>query len=194
MHAHCVRWQSLKRDDCSAAIRNPLATSMMCIYTGAGSVTASRAGREAMRYHLPHPANRRSDTMNEQRAKQFLNDVRLPLLTLHKAILDHERASYEREAGPVTPAAFLQVLINGTAFRWLMPLSTVIANVDEALDAKNATADDRIGAAEGVLALFDGGMPKTAFLERYQALLQASPDVLHLHAQLVPILQGVKGE
>ena len=132
--------------------------------------------------------------MNEQRAKQFLNDVRQPLLTLHKAILDHERASYERESGPVTPAAFLQVLINGTAFRWLMPLSTVIANVDEALDAKNATADDRIGAAEGVLALFDGDMPKTEFLERYQALLQVSPDVLHLHAQLVPILQGMKDE
>lgn len=131
--------------------------------------------------------------MNEQRAKQFLNDVRRPLLTLHKAILDHERASYERESGPVTPAAFLQVLINGPAFRWLMPLSTVIANVDEALDAKNATDDDRIGAAEGVLALFDADAPKSAFLERYQALLQASPDVLHLHAQLVPILQGLKG-
>jgi len=126
--------------------------------------------------------------MNEERAKQFLNDVRRPLLTLHKAILDYERAAYERESGPVTPAAFLQALINGAAFRWLMPLSTVIANVDEALDAKNATADDRIGAAEAVIALFDADAPKTEFLTRYQALLQASPDVLHLHAQLVQVL------
>jgi hypothetical protein len=130
--------------------------------------------------------------MNEQRAKAFLNDVRRPLLTLHKGILDHERAAYERESGPVTPAAFLQALINGEAFRWLSPLSTVIANLDEALDAKDATADDRIGAAEGVMSLFDGDAPKTPFLERYQALLQSSPDVLHLHAQLVPILQRAK--
>jgi hypothetical protein len=132
--------------------------------------------------------------MNEQSAKQFLTDVRRPLLTLHKAILDHERAAYERESGPVTPAAFLQVLINGSAFRWLMPLSTVIANIDEALDAKDATAEDRIGAVEGVVALFDTDAPKTAFIERYQALLQSSPDVLHLHAQLVPILQRAKGQ
>jgi hypothetical protein len=132
--------------------------------------------------------------MNEQSAKQFLTDVRRPLLTLHKAILDHERAAYERESGPVTPAAFLQVLINGSAFRWLMPLSTVIANIDEALDAKDATAEDRIGAVEGVVALFDTDAPKTAFIERYQALLQSSPDVLHLHAQLVPILPRAKGQ
>jgi len=132
--------------------------------------------------------------MNEQRAKQFLDDVRRPLLTLHKAILDHERASYEREFGPVTPAAFLQVLINGTAFRWIGALSTVIANVDDALDAKDATGGDRIAAAGGVVTLFDTDTPRTEFLERYQALLQSSPDVLHLHAQLVPILQQVKGE
>jgi len=132
--------------------------------------------------------------MNEPRAKQFLHDVRRPLLTLHKAILDHERTSYEREFGPVTAAAFLQVLINGAAFRWLMPLSTVIANLDDALDAKNATDDDRVAAAQGVLALFDTDAPRTEFLERYQALLHADPDVLHLHAQLVPVLQGVKAE
>jgi hypothetical protein len=130
--------------------------------------------------------------MDEQRAKQFLNDVRRPLLTLHKAILDHERAAYERELGPVTPAAFLQALINGTGFRWLGALSTVIANVDESLDAKGATGEDRIAAAQNVVTLFDADAPKTEFLDRYQALLQTSPDVLHLHAQLVPLLQSAK--
>ena len=72
--------------------------------------------------------------MTEQQAIQFLSEVRRPLLTLHKAILDHERAAYEKEFGPVTPAAFLQVLINGSGFRWITPLSTVIANVDALVD------------------------------------------------------------
>ncbi len=62
--------------------------------------------------------------MNDQQCIQFLSEIRKPLLALHKSILDHERASYEKEFGPVTPAAFLQVLINGSAFRWLTPLST----------------------------------------------------------------------
>ncbi len=129
--------------------------------------------------------------MNEQRAIQFLNDVRKPLLTLHKAILDHERAAYEREFGPVTPAAFLQVLINGSGFRWIAPLSTVITNIDESLDAKDATDEDRIGAAEAVRALFSGE-ESAEFFEHYQVLLQASPHVLQLHGEVVPLLRGVQ--
>lgn len=129
--------------------------------------------------------------MNEQRAIQFLNNVRRPLLTLHKAILDHERAAYEREFGPVTPAAFLQVLINGSAFRWITPLSTVITNIDESLDAKDATDEDRTGAAQAVCALFSGE-ESAEFFEHYQSLLQASPHVLQLHGQVVPLLRSMQ--
>jgi hypothetical protein len=129
--------------------------------------------------------------MNEPRARQFLGEVRKPLLTLHKAILDHERAEYEREFGPTTPAAFLQVLINGSGFRWLMPLSTVITNIDESLDAKDATDEDRIGAAQAVCSLFTGE-ESAEFFERYQALLQASPHVAQLHGQVTPLLRGMK--
>ncbi|MBB3260545.1 hypothetical protein F4827_005449 [Paraburkholderia bannensis] len=129
--------------------------------------------------------------MDEARAIQFLSEVRKPLLNLHKAMLDHERAEYEREFGPTTPAAFLQVLINGTGFRWLMPFSTVIANVDETLDAKDAKPEDRIGAVEGVTALFSGE-ESAEFFERYQALLQKSPEVLQRHGVVAQLLNGVK--
>ncbi len=92
--------------------------------------------------------------INDQRAIQFLGEIRKPLLVLHKAILDHERTLYEKEFGPVTPAAFLQVLINGSGFRWLSPLSAVIANVDEILDDDKATSADRVAAVESVVGLF----------------------------------------
>src|ERR1044072_1928853 len=94
---------------------------------------------------------RRSRTMNDQQCTQFLSEIRRPLLALHKSLLDHERASYEKEFGPVTPAAFLQVLINGSGFRWLTPLSTLIANVDEILDDKEAEPADRLAAAEAIV-------------------------------------------
>ena len=129
--------------------------------------------------------------MNEQRAIQFLNDVRKPLLALHKAILDHERAAYEREFGAVTPAAFLQVLINGAGYRWIAPLSSIITNIDEALDAKDATEADRIAAAQSVGALFSGE-ESAPFFERYQALLQSSPDVLQRHGQVAPLLSRLQ--
>src|ERR1700761_4759723 len=130
--------------------------------------------------------------MNDQRAIQFLSDIRKPLLALHKAILDHERAAYEKEFGPVTPAAFLQALINGSGFRWIAPLSTVIANVDEILDDREATDDDRLAAAQGVAALFDPDTPQNAFLERYLPLLQASPAVLHEHGIVTQVLRTIQ--
>lgn len=127
--------------------------------------------------------------MTEQQAIQFLSDIRRPLLALHKAILDHERADYEKEFGPTTPAAFLQVLINGSGFRWLTPLSTVIANVDETLDDKKATGAERISAVEAVVGLFSPDLPDNMFLPRYLPLLQASPTILHLHGDVAQLLR-----
>lgn len=129
--------------------------------------------------------------MNDAQCTQFLSDIRRPLLALHKAILDHERAAYEKEFGPVTPAAFLQVLINGSGFRWLTPLSTVIANVDEILDDKEAEAVDRIAAAEAVTGLFSADAPNNTFLPRYLPLLQADPAILHQHGQVSQLLRGL---
>jgi len=130
--------------------------------------------------------------MNDQRAIQFLGEIRKPLLTLHKAILDHERAAYEKEFGPVTPAAFLQVLINGTGFRWLAPLSTVIANVDEILDNDEATSAERIAAVESTVGLFSEDEPGNIFLAHYRQLLQGSPDILHAHGNVAPILKSIE--
>jgi hypothetical protein len=128
--------------------------------------------------------------MNDQQSLSFLTEIRRPLLALHKAILDHQRASYEKEFGPVTPAAFLQVLINGSGFRWLTPLSTVIANVDEILDDKEAQSADRLAAVEAVTGLFSTDQPNNAFLPRYLPLLQASPAILHQHGLVAQILRG----
>ncbi|HVE06339.1 MAG TPA: hypothetical protein VNE00_03720 [Paraburkholderia sp.] len=129
--------------------------------------------------------------MNDQQAIQILNEVRRPLLAVHKAILDHERAEYEKESGPVTPAAFLQALINQPGFRWLTPLSTMIANVDEVLDSKDASAEERIGAVQELAALFSPERPDNAFLPRYQQLLQASASVLHEHGRVAQVLRQI---
>jgi hypothetical protein len=130
--------------------------------------------------------------MNDPQCTQFLSDIRRPLLALHKAILDHERASYEKEFGPVTPAAFLQVLINGSGFRWLAPLSTVIASVDEILDDAEADAGDRLATAEAVVGLFSADQPNNSFLPRYLPLLQADPAILHYHGEVSRLLRGAQ--
>ena len=128
---------------------------------------------------------------DEQSAVQFLKDIRKPLLSLHKSILDHERAAYEKDFGAVTPAAFLQELIGGPRFRWLSPLSTAIANIDELLDDEKATADDKIAGAQAVATLFATDAPDSVFRQRYLALLQESPDILHEHGKIVQLLRSL---
>lgn len=129
---------------------------------------------------------------NEQSAIQFLQDVRKPLLSLHKSILDYERAEYEKAHGSVTPAAFLQQLIGGAEFRWIAPLSTAIANIDELLDDEKITADDRIAGARAIATLFESGAPDSAFRKRYLALLQESPAILHEHGRVVQALRSAE--
>ncbi len=71
------------------------------------------------------------------RARQKLTELRQILLTLHKALLDSERTSYEIVHGPVaSPAAFLQLLIHDNSFQWLRPITTLIVQIDEKLAAK----------------------------------------------------------
>jgi hypothetical protein len=130
--------------------------------------------------------------MNDAQAVQFLNEIRKPLLSLHKAILDHERASYEREFGPVTPATFLQVLLNGSGFRWIGPLSTVIASVDETLDDPQAGAAERTTAVDAVRMLFEHDDASSVFLPRYRPLLQDSAAILHEHGRVAACLRNLK--
>jgi hypothetical protein len=129
---------------------------------------------------------------NEQSAIQFLKDVRRPLLSLHKSILDHERAAYEKAHGSVTPAAFLQQLIGGADFRWISPLSTAIANIDELLEDDKVTPEDRIAGAQAIAALFEPDAPDNAFRQHYLQLLQDSPAILHEHGKVVQALRSAE--
>ncbi|QNI36977.1 hypothetical protein [Edaphobacter albus] len=128
---------------------------------------------------------------NEQSAVQFLKDVRRPLLTLHKSILDHERAAYEKTVGPITPAAFLQELISGTNFRWIAPLTTAITSIDELLDEKETTDEEKVAGAQAISALFAPDAPDNAFRQRYLTLLQESPAILHEHSKVIQALNNV---
>ena len=67
--------------------------------------------------------------MNDQTATVFLRDVRHPLLALHRSVLAHLRARHEAEFGPTSPGEFLQIVINGSAYRWLTPFSALIPSL-----------------------------------------------------------------
>jgi hypothetical protein len=125
--------------------------------------------------------------------RRRLNDARLGLLALHKALLDYERIRYERKHGRVeTSGAFLQLAIHDPHFAWLRPISELVVQIDELLvsDEPGAEVDaDTITAQARTLLLADetGG----EFQRRYHQTLQDSPEVVMAHAQWKR-LAGVK--
>jgi len=192
LEAHAdARANAQQRDTINAL---PSTRQPVRISAGTGARYRNAAVIHIATRYCAKPTDPKEPPMNDPQCTQFLADIRKPLLALHKAILDHERAAYEKEFGPVTPAAFLQVLINGSGFRWLTPLSTVIASVDEILDDDEADAGDRLAIAEAVVGLFSPDQPNNTFLPRYLPLLQADPAILHHHGEVAQLLRGVQAK
>lgn len=120
-------------------------------------------------------------------ARNQLKDLRQTLLTLHKALLDSERASYELVHGNIASSSeFLQLLISDNWFAWLRPVTTLIVQIDEALAAKNPPRDER--ALEQLIqdtrALLSPSRDANEFWGRYLSAVQRDPGVAILHDQM----------
>ncbi|SAL63835.1 hypothetical protein AWB71_03679 [Caballeronia peredens] len=130
-------------------------------------------------------------TVTDQTATSFLRDVRHPLLALHRSVLAHLRARHEAEFGPTSPGEFLQAVINGSAYRWLSPFSTLIAAIDDVLDDDEATPEMRIGHAKAVVDMFSAGTRDPAFAEQFLPLLQDSPEIAVANGQVAQIVRTI---
>src|SRR5437588_53433 len=71
--------------------------------------------------------------------QQRLTDLRNGLLSLHKTLLDSERASYERDVARISSSGeLLNLVLYDPWFAWLHELSELVVLIDETLDAKEA--------------------------------------------------------
>ena len=119
--------------------------------------------------------------------RQSLKDLRETLLTLHKALLDSERTSYEIVHGTIaSPSTFLQLLINDNWFAWLRPVTTLLVQIDEGLAAKSppGTTRDFQQLIEDTRALLSPSREAEDFWKRYAAVVQRDPAVAVLHEQM----------
>jgi hypothetical protein len=127
-------------------------------------------------------------------ARQKLTEIRNLLLTLHKALLDSERTSYELVHGTIPSAgAFLQLLINDSWFAWLRPITTLLVQIDESLAAKKppATARDFERLIVDTRALLSASREEDVFWKPYSAVVARDPGVAVLDEQMQAFLQPV---
>jgi hypothetical protein len=121
-----------------------------------------------------------------------LNDAHGLLLSIHKALLDHERNGYEKKHGHIeTPGALLQLVINDPWFDWLKPLSALITQIDDFTAGKEPIDLDEgkalLDQSRRVVAPNEAG---SAFQREYLRTIQESPEVASLHGQWKRLLQS----
>lgn len=123
--------------------------------------------------------------------RQVLNDLRNQLLKLHKAIMDTEKAGYEKVNGRIeSPHAFLQLLMKDPWFGWFRPISEMVVQIDELLDSKEPVpehqAQEVLREARSLMRPSEEG---EEFGVKLRAILQDNPDIILMHAQVQQTLQ-----
>lgn len=111
------------------------------------------------------------------------------MLALHKSLLDREREIYERENGPVTPAQFLNLLLEDPEFAWLRKFSTLIVDIDEMFAQKDGFSEEAVGVhlskMREVVAMDDDD---ESFVAKYRNGLQDNLDAASIQAELKSVL------
>jgi hypothetical protein len=124
-----------------------------------------------------------TDAIDELRAAQPV------LLTLHKALLDAERAQVEGVHGTMSGAEFLQLVSDPVRYGWLKPFSRLIVAVDDTL---NPREDDEVQEPSELLdQARDLVLPPkddTPFGRRYLSLMQHDPGLVLAHSKAAEAL------
>lgn len=120
-----------------------------------------------------------------------LRAIRMALLVLHKALLDHERLRYERTHGRIeSPGQTLHLVMTDPWFAWLRPISALVVQADERLDSdQGVEAVDVAAFTAQVRELLEGTMAGADFQIAYQRALQESADAVTAKGRLSAALK-----
>jgi hypothetical protein len=123
-------------------------------------------------------------------AETSLKELRHALLRLHKALLDWERAGYERLRGRQSSNALLDALLKDPQFAWLRPISQLVVRIDEMLEDKIPPGENDLEAVlahvRDLTAPNETGNP---YEQRYFLALQENPDAVFAHRDVVALVK-----
>jgi hypothetical protein len=124
----------------------------------------------------------------ESRERERLRALSTRLVRLHRLLLDRERDLYEDRHGAIPARELFGLVLNDAQFAWLRSLSTLIAQIDEVVDAEETvTAETVQSAFREAHRLLKSGDPGE-FRDKYHAALQDSPDIVMAHADVSRVL------
>jgi hypothetical protein len=125
----------------------------------------------------------------DERHRDHLRDLSTRLVELHRLLLDRERRAYEQRYGAIPSGQILNLVLHDQQFAWLRTLSSVMAKIDEVVDAPDPVTERDVQAVHKELyRLLKSGGTDT-FREKYREALQDSPDIVMAHAAVSALLR-----
>jgi hypothetical protein len=123
--------------------------------------------------------------------RERLQATRRALLDLHKLLLNRQRAEYQQDHGPLTNAGLFDLAMNDPAFAWLQPVLQIVVQIDEMLEWNDLWNDEDAGRVlDRTRALLRASETGTPFEQKYDAALQAEPDIVFAHRAVIEAAQG----
>ena len=117
------------------------------------------------------------------------------LLSLHKSLLDFERAGFEQLHGKMNAGQFLAVLLENESFAWLRKFSMLIVEIDEMFDLKDGISDDMVDSnISKIRELITMNISDEAFRGRYQFALENDRLAATEQARLEALLSPTKSD
>lgn len=115
-----------------------------------------------------------------------LPTLRNQLLSLHKLLMNTERAAYEKEGNVISsPMQFLQLLMEDERFAWLRKLSQLVVVIDETMEEKPPVTEERMDAlVDEAKHLLTGSEEPGSFAMRYAEARERDATVAAAHAEI----------
>lgn len=112
--------------------------------------------------------------------------LRNQLLSLHKLLMNTERAAYEKEGNVISsPMQFLQLLMEHERFAWLRQLSQLVVMIDEAMEEKPPITRERMDTlVSEAKHLLTGSEEPGSFAVRYAETRERDAAVAAAHAEI----------
>jgi hypothetical protein len=128
------------------------------------------------------------DRMTGQ-TRQRLIALRNGLLHLHKALMESERAAYERDVEHIkSTGQYLNLVLNDPWFSWLRELSQFVVLVDETLEQEEPASEEDAGrliaTARALVAPAENG---DRFGRSYWQAMQRDPGAVLAHRDMMKV-------
>jgi hypothetical protein len=119
----------------------------------------------------------------------MVDELRHVLLELHKAMIDAQRVSYERDHGRIGSAGeFLGLVLEHPEFGWIRELSALIASLDEWAELSDKVGDAELTTITDKLRSLVQAGGSSDFNHQYWVMAEATPNVLVAHVKLWRLL------